>query len=344
MSLQTYWRVSANQVNRVLVTFLNKWLQEEVRNSPQLLKIANVFVESCRGGKRLRGVLVKLGYEIAAKKYNLEILKTAVACEIFQTAILAHDDIIDESLTRRGKPSIYQALGGDHYGVSQAIIIADIGFFLSVRLIGSSKFTDDLKNKAIASFANMVINTGFGESLELELTDSKDKISLEEVIQVYYLKTAFYTLISPLKLGAILGGADNKLLKFLEAFGKNLGIAFQIQDDILDIFGKAEVIGKPVGIDIQEGTKTMLYIDAYKRASLKQRGILDKYYGKSLPGREVLEKIRKIFMETGALAISQSRAQEYSEKAKKVIPFITKDPKIIKILVELSDFLVKRSV
>lgn len=178
----------------------------------KLVSLFDQFVLSCSGGKRIRGVLVKIGYEIAGGKGSLEIYKAACAFEIFQTAILAHDDIIDQSPMRRGRPSLYKSVG-----TSQAITLADIGFFLANTLITDAK--------ALNFFNRAMVNTGLGQLLDINNSHS---------IQAYELKTAWYTFIAPLSLGAILGGADEKLLKDLEVFGKNLGVAYQIQDDILD--------------------------------------------------------------------------------------------------------------
>lgn len=178
----------------------------------KLVSLFDQFILSCQGGKRIRGVLVKIGYEIAGGKGSLEIYKAAVAFEIFQTAILAHDDIIDQSPIRRGRPSLYKSVGNN-----QALVLADIGFFLSNTLIDNPK--------AAKFFNKAMINTGLGQLLDTNKS---------QTIQTYELKTAWYTFIGPLSLGAILGGANEKLLKNLEVFGKNLGIAYQIQDDILD--------------------------------------------------------------------------------------------------------------
>lgn len=178
----------------------------------KLVSLFDQFILSCQGGKRIRGVLVKIGYEIAGGTGSKDVYKAAVAFEIFQTAILAHDDIIDQSPMRRGRPSLYKSVG-----TSEAITLADVGFFLANTLITDSK--------ALNFFNRAMVNTGLGQLLDINNSRS---------IQAYELKTAWYTFIAPLSVGAILGGANNEKIKILERFGLKLGIAYQIQDDILD--------------------------------------------------------------------------------------------------------------
>ncbi len=117
MTFQEYVKLIPQEIEIELKIFLSKWRDEVEKTNTSLLPLVDVFIDACDGGKRLRGALVKLGFEITGEKYTLEILKPAIAIEIFQTAILAQDDIIDKSETRRGKPTIYKLLGGDHYAV-----------------------------------------------------------------------------------------------------------------------------------------------------------------------------------------------------------------------------------
>lgn len=215
-----YLKLEAKNIDQVLDKYLDNELKRISKISPKLTPLFQKFINSSRGGKRLRGALVKLGYELTGKKSDPEIYQISIAFEIFQTAILAHDDIIDQSPTRRGRPSLYQAVGQD-----QAITLADLGFFLSVNIIAESKFDKDEKNKAINLFSKVVIDTTIGQMLD---------IGHDDPVTLAKLKTARYTISGPLQTGAILAGADNKLIRILGQFGQNLGIAYQIRDDILD--------------------------------------------------------------------------------------------------------------
>ncbi len=360
MDFQEYLKEAASQIEEESARFLQAWKREVEKVSPTLVPLTVTFIENCSGGKRLRGTLVKLGYEIATNEFHLggvmalqaqpatvrgdlkDIIKVGCAVEIFQTSILAHDDIIDQSPIRRGKPTIYRQLGGNHYGISQTIALADIGFFLAVRLISEANFPAEHKNKAISAFSQTVINTGLGEVLDVEVPHKDAKKREEDVLTIHRLKTSYYTIIDPLQLGVILAGGDEKLLEQIEQFGQNLGLAFQIQDDILGVFGDEKALGKSVTSDIEEGKNTLLITQAAKLATTAQKQVLDRYYGKGKIGQTELEQVRSVFRKTGALDYSRQEAVKYVNLAKKVIPKLTSDLKYQKLLTEMADFLVER--
>ena len=341
MEFEDYLDVTSKEIEKVLKKFLAAFRKDVNRESKVLLHLIDDLIDSFYGGKYLRGSLVKLGYEIIGSKPTQEILKPAAAYTIVHGALLIHDDIIDQSPLRRGKLSLYKKLGGNHYGISQALVLGDLGFFLSFKLIHSADFPIKYKLSGFDSFIQILINTGLGESLGIEYP--KLGIRAEnDVLKIDRLKTGHYTIMGPLKLGAILGGADGKLLNSLKSFGENLGIAFQIQDDILGVFGSEKQTGKSVTSDIEEGKNTLLIVYALKNASQAQKKILEKYYGKKNISKNGLDQVRNIFRETGALDYSRQQAVKYVERAKKIIPELTSDPKYVKLLNQLADFLINR--
>ncbi|MBI4037212.1 polyprenyl synthetase family protein [Candidatus Daviesbacteria bacterium] len=342
-SFQSYLKSTAKEVNIELDNFLKNWLAEVKLKSPKLTALHKSFIQSCQGGKRVRAALVKLGYELAGGKDTDQILKPALAFEVFQTAILAHDDIIDQSPIRRGQPSLYQALGGNHYGISQTICLGDIGFFLALRLIAESCFPDQVKNLALQSFIQSTIDTALGEMLDVELPTTKGEKTEKDALTIFYLKAAKYTITGPMEVGARLAGVDGKLVTDLNSFGDKLGMAFQIQDDILGVFGDEKTIGKSVLSDSQEGKITLLSVYALKHATNKQRAILKKYYGQSKIGPKELEEIKKVFIDSGALSYSQKKAESLLNKAKKVVGKMDISPSQQKMLMELADFITQRN-
>ena len=342
MNFRNYLQSTALEIENQINSYKSNWQLEIEQISPKLVDLIDVFTTAWEGGKRLRGSLVKLGYEMSGGQPNTSINEVAVAYEIFQTSILAHDDIIDLSPTRRGKPTVYRQLGGDHYGISQTICLGDIGFFLANKLIVDSNFDSDLKVKALHYFSRMVINTGLGEMLDIELPHLKQERSEDDVIIINRLKTADYTISYPLMIGAILGGASDEKLAKITQFGTDLGIAFQIQDDILGIFGDEHTLGKSVTSDIEEGKNTLLITEAYKNANNEQKQILDKYYGNGEVSSEHLEQIKQVFIDTGALEYSKNMASQYVESAKKLIPELTESEDHRQLLSEMSEFLVNR--
>ena len=155
-----------------------------------------------------------------------------------------------------------------------------------------------------------------GEMLDIETPFKKRDFLDEDSLKIALLKTARYTISGPLMLGAILAGAGLKTLKTLQDFGDNLGTAFQIQDDILGVFGEEKATGKSASSDIRECKATLLISYAQEKGNKEQRSALEKYYGnKEITGTGI-EEVRKIFRDTGALAYANSRADVYFKKAR----------------------------
>src|SRR5258708_5252459 len=222
MSFEDYLKENAQKIENELDQILSQFLMETKKISPNILPSALAFIESCKGGKRIRGVLCKLGYEIGSSKLNQEIIKVAAALEIMHTAILIHDDIVDKSPKRRGKQSLYKKVG-----IDQAMALGDLGFFLAIKIISESNFSEERKNKALKLFSKTMFDTAIGQVMDIQKR-KKDEIIIAK------LKTTWYTISGPLKLGAVLAEGSLSLLQKLGEFGDNLGIVFQIRDDILD--------------------------------------------------------------------------------------------------------------
>jgi len=318
-------------------------LEQSVGNiSPKLSHLFHQFIKSCANGKRLRGTLVKLGFDMIKESTN-DILEPALAYEIFQTAILAHDDIIDKSPTRRGKQSMYMALGGEHYGISQTICLGDIGMFIANKLIINSKFNETVKNKALKSFQDTLYNTGIGELLDVELPNLDiSVIGLNDILTVHQYKTSYYTFVGPLHLGAVLAEADDVLLEQLKIFGINLGIAFQIKDDILGIFSDEQTIGKSNKADIEEKKITTIWLDALHNANEEQKKLLLEKYGKQNVSNEDIECIKKIFIDTKSLEKSEKLMNKYASTARNEIDKMNISDTYKVMLYELCDYTIER--
>ena len=231
MNFEDYFKIGAKEIDQELEQMLSGFVNKTEKTNSKLLPYAQAFLNANKGGKRIRGVLCKLGYQLATSKLSQQIIKVSVALEILHTALLIHDDIMDQSPIRRDKPSLYKALGGDHKAISQAISLGDIGFYLPIKLISDSSFSDQIKVKALSFLSEVIINTGWGQILDMENSQKEDEKEIE-FIRIY--KTAKYTIAGPMQLGAMLAGADGTFIRLLGEFGESLGKAFQIQDDILD--------------------------------------------------------------------------------------------------------------
>lgn len=318
MDFEQFLDKQAGNINERLREILLENVEKFGEYETSLGKLFSAFSESTAKGKRIRGALVLLGYKVAGGKDLKAIIDAALALEIFQTSILAQDDIIDKSDMRRGEPALHKKLGGDHKAVSQTICLSDLGIFLSFRLLSSLKVQDSLKIRAINFFSQALMQTVAGELLDIEVSDKKRFIE-EEVLKIGLLKTARYTISGPLVLGAILNGADIKLIKLLQNFGDNLGIGFQIQDDILGVYASEEIIGKSAVSDIKEGKATLLSVYGFNNAKDSDLKFLQDNYGDTDISEKDAQRIRDIFKEIGALKYAEVKAEKYFEEAARAL-------------------------
>ena len=297
------------------------------------------------GGKLLRGVLVLLGYRIARNITSGETTDTsyadgaAIAFELFQTGVLIHDDIIDNADTRRGKTTIQrryekrlserklaEGAAALKTGESAAICAGDYGLYMANLTLAEAYAGDPCLAELIRYFDTVILDTIRGELLDVMLPveisdpalDPAEAAALrrESILTIYRLKTAQYSVVGPLHLGMILGGAPKKALKDLDVFAENLGIAFQIKDDILGVFADADVLGKDVGSDIEEKKQT--YLSMYvENECPAHAAALAEYYGKPGAGAETVEKVRAIFRESGALKFAEDEMEKLFFAAEK---------------------------
>ena len=281
-------------------------------------------------GKMVRGTLVNLGYYLLKndQEYSYPL---ALAYEVFQTAILVHDDIIDKDSKRRGKDTVhfasykkYQKYGINrelnHFSNSIALCIGDYGLYSANKIIIDNYQNDKNFGKVFNCFNETVLKTIKGELLDVILPfESKNAIiksrDLEEnIMNIYKLKTAYYTIIGPLSIGLLLAGAYNKKIQDIEKFGEKVGIAFQIQDDILGIF--SDEIDKVKASDIKEYKQTILY--SYAKNS-KYGPELEKYYGKSKLTNKNINAVKDIFVNSKALYKSVKLMNDLYDESLKIL-------------------------
>ena len=337
----TYLQISAKEIEKELIKFSKDWGKYVSQNVSDLQKLNTQFIDRLFGGKMLRGTLVRLGYELAGRKATIAIYKPAIAFEILHTSLLIHDDIIDQSPVRRGKPALHIAKD-KHYGISQAICLGDLGISLSMRLISESDFPLVRKNKALSYFSHIISTTILGEMLDVQFSQGDNRTE-EQILLMQRMKTARYTIVGPLTLGALLAGAPEKFLNTLKQFGDYLGIAFQIQDDLLGIFGDEKTIGKSTTSDIEENKSTLFITYSLKHGNKQQLETLKKYYGKKHISEKQQEAIKQIFIETGAVSYSQKKIKTLTDSAKALIPQITKNKEKQTLLYEFTDYLTGRN-
>lgn len=312
-------------------TFINK--KDNVLVKDAMSKF--VFMNS--NGKYLRALLIALGYFIATKKDDNSYLPLAAAYETFQTAILVHDDVIDNAELRRGKKTIHKKyfekfdkydLKDDSFeekknntGNSIGICVGDIGFYISNNMIVESYMNHPNLAKVLKCYNDIVINTGKGELIDVVLPFneqyySKNKCLEKDILEIYNLKTSWYTIVGPCSLGMILGGNSERVIESITKALSPLGIAFQIKDDILGIYGNAKSIGKSNTSDITEYKQTILY--SYTVNNTEYKDELKKYYGKNLTENE-FNKVRELFELSGARKYAVNKMNELFDESKKLV-------------------------
>ena len=288
----------------------------EISENKEIKKALLEFVRMNDSGKFLRAMLIALGYNTCGNKDD-NYTNLALALEIFQTAILIHDDIIDSAVVRRGKDTIpvsYEKMfdGAEaslefknklsKFADSMALCIADMGFYLAEELIVKGYKESTNLADILSYYHNVAIKTCHGEMLDVTIPFKeeyfKGQENLEEnILEIYRLKTAWYSVVGPFCLGLTLGNCDNNVIKKMENILMNVGVAFQIKDDLLGIYGDEDLLGKSTNSDIEEYKQTILY--SYVM-NTKYSDELLKYYGKSGLSIDEVNKVKDIFNESGA--------------------------------------------
>lgn len=253
-------------------------------------------------GKRLRPLCSLIVHQIFAP-INADALNVAIALELFHNFTLIHDDVIDNSELRRGKPSVFQA-----YGLNASILSGDALLILAYGQI--EKIHEDYKSQVLSLFNKTAMEVCQGQQQDLDL-ENEQEVSIAQYIEMVRLKTA--VLIGcGFQMGAIITRQARQEQQFLYKIGEALGIAFQIQDDILDVYGDRNKTGKKHSADILHGKKTILLIEAIARANPEQRAILlDKNPYPDAQTR--ISTVMEIYAQLEVLAHAEAQLNHYEQ-------------------------------
>ncbi len=277
--------------------------KEEAKRIGKRTKEALEFLwEMTKKGKKVRGALTMLGYEIAGGKNKKKALCLGLALEIFHSAILIHDDILDRDTLRRGAPTCWnfwrkraqeeEIKDPYHFGVSMAINTGDLGFYLAQKALRLASFSSRTRDTVNEFFEEILLKVVYGQILDIS-NSIWAGFSEKEILKVFYFKTALYTGSGPLLLGYKAGGGDEQNIEnSLRIFGENIGWAFQLRDDILGVFGDPAKTGKSVGGDIREGKNNIVVLKALKSLKRSEREKILSLLSKK--GRVSQKEIREI--------------------------------------------------
>ncbi len=258
------------------------------------------------GGKRVRPLMALLAAELFDGNME-EVIGPAVGMEIFHNFTLMHDDIMDEAPLRRGKPSVFKK-----WNSNTAILSGDVMFAMAIQHIARSP-EKHLKT-ILDLFNTTVIEVCEGQQYDMNF-ETLDKVTEEEYINMIRLKTAVLP-AACLKTGAIISGASPSESDLLYKFGENVGIAFQIMDDWLDIFGDEESFGKKTGGDIVANKKTWLYIKAFELADESQlRDLRNAFTNRIYNPEEKISIVKNVYLQLKLNDLALNKMEEFNKKA-----------------------------
>lgn len=287
------------------------------------------------GGKRIRPVLMLLAYNLY-KDEIAEALPTAVGVEIFHNYTLMHDDLMDDADVRRGKKTVHQL-----WNANTAILSGDAMFVLAYQYIARSKST--YLKEVLDLFSTTAMEVCEGQQYDIDFEKRSD-VTLNEYFEMIRLKTAVL-LAGGLKIGAILGGASAHDADLLYDFGIHTGIAFQLKDDYLDVYGDPATFGKSIGGDILCNKKTYMLLKALEKANNEQKEKLDFWLSAEVHDpQQKIESVIKLYTEIGVKESCEVEMKRYYDRAVRILEQVSVDEYKKEELKELVHSLMYREV
>lgn len=278
-----------------------------------------------RGGKRIRGALTMLGYEMSGGKDSKMILQAARAIEMLQAYLLIMDDIQDRSLIRRGGPAAHVMLAdyhekhelagqADHFGMSIALNAMGAGNHAAQVLLASLDAPAERRLKALSIVNHTLLVTAHGQTNDI-INEVIATVSRADVERVLEWKTAQYTFLNPLHVGMVLAGADDEVLEAITPYATQAGKAYQISDDILGMFGTEFESGKSPMDDMREGKRTFLTVYALEHIQNANKNFLIQMLGNENLTPTEFQRCRDIILESGALDFAKRQLNDHIEQA-----------------------------
>lgn len=258
------------------------------------------------GGKRIRPVLMLMAYNLFREDVK-SILQPATGIEVYHNYTLLHDDLMDRADKRRGKPTVHKV-----WNDNVAILSGDAMLVLAYQFMAQCP-SDKLK-EVLDLFNLTALEICEGQQMDMEFEQRND-VSEAEYIEMIRLKTSVL-LAASLKIGAVLGGASKGDADYLYDFGVNLGLAFQLKDDLLDVYGDSARFGKNIGGDILCNKKTYLVIKAFEHADKEQASQLDDWFNrKTFDPQQKIEAVTRLYNQIGVRELCEAKIVEYSRRA-----------------------------
>ena len=302
--------------------------------TPNNLQEASIYLTKA-GGKMLRPALSLITAEaVGGKRENA--LKAGSAIELIHTFSLIHDDIMDDDDMRRGMPSVHKVWGED-----VAILAGDTLFSKAFEIIINSNQEDTSPaqiNNALATVADACVKICEGQALDMGFEDRFD-VSEDEYMEMIFKKTGAL-IAAATKVGAIMGGASDEVIDAMYEYGRLIGLAFQIQDDYLDLASDEETLGKPIGSDIGKGKMTIIAINGLSSAGENQEKLLEILKDDN-NSQEDIDSAIEILTKCGAIEYARNLALDSVNQAKEILEILP-DSSSKQVLADIADFVLER--
>lgn len=320
-------------------------------NSDELLKEVNNFIEQLPydrqpsslydpikyvlslGGKRIRPVLMMLAYNLYREDPE-SILMPAVALETYHNYTLLHDDLMDNADVRRGQPTVHR-----RWDSNKAILSGDSMLVLAYQRM--AQVPADKLSEVLNLFTVTALEIGEGQEYDMSF-ETRNDVTEDEYIEMIRLKTSVL-LACAVKIGALLADAPADDVDNLYKFGEQLGLAFQLQDDLLDVYGDAKVFGKAIGGDITSNKKTYMLINAFNRANDEQRAELQHWVdARDFNRQEKVSAVTRLYDEIGIRQLCEAKINYYFDECRKYLAKVNVSDERKKMLLEYTDEMMKR--
>jgi geranylgeranyl diphosphate synthase type I len=339
------------RVEKALAEFLARQRYRLTAIDPALVSVAEALEDFVLGGgKRLRPAFAYWGYRGAGGTDSPALVATVAALELVQASALIHDDVMDDSDTRRGAPAVHRRFAGLHqvggwrgdpdgFGEAAAILLGDLSLVWSDELLHSGGLDAATVTRARPVFDEMRTEVTAGQYLDV-LGQATRNTSVDWAETVARYKSAKYTVERPLLFGAALAAAPPELCRAYAGYGLPLGEAFQLRDDLLGVYGDPARTGKPAGDDLREGKQTYLVAAALEAARPAQRAAIEAGLGR--PDADV-DALRKVITETGARERTERRIDELTGAALAALDPVDLPDEPRTVLIELAGAATRRT-
>ncbi len=293
--------------------------------SSDTIPLVESLAQLLNGGKRLRPAFAYWGYLASGGKDRDEVVRACSALEFLQACALIHDDVMDNSDTRRGAPAVHKQFetlhtqnswlsDGPRFGTGAAILIGDLALSWADELIFSSGLTAQEVARAFDVYHEMRTELMAGQYLDL-LEQVRGEITVDRSATVIRYKSAKYTIERPLLMGAAIADATPEIRSALSQYGLSLGEAFQLRDDLLGVFGDSQTTGKPSGDDLREGKQTMLIAVAKEMADSVGQELIDRSLGDPNLSIEQVKAVQEVLTNCGAQSKIELRIDQLLQTA-----------------------------